>query len=219
LKIRRLLKRRWVWLPLLLLGLALVLIARPAIFLIGVALSDRDLRRPLPPGVQDDVSRLDATPVAEIWNMPAGDDAEQQLRDLLARAKRQRLYISIAGSRHSMGGQTLYPHGIQINMLTYHGMTLDAAHNLLYVQAGARWSEVVPFLDRHRLSVPVMQASNSFSVGGSLSVNCHGWQPGRLPIASTVESLCWPMERFSNVAGPKMLSCSPWPWEATACSE
>src|SRR6185295_17285694 len=29
---------------------------------------------------------------------------------------------------------------------------------------------------------------NSFSVGGSLSVNCHGWQPHQPPIASTVQS-------------------------------
>ena len=33
-----------------------------------------------------------------------------------------------------------------------------------------------------------MQSNNAFSVGGSLSVNCHGWQFDRPPIASTVES-------------------------------
>jgi FAD/FMN-containing dehydrogenase len=33
-----------------------------------------------------------------------------------------------------------------------------------------------------------MQSNNSFTVGGSLSVNCHGWQYGRPPIASTVRS-------------------------------
>jgi len=33
-----------------------------------------------------------------------------------------------------------------------------------------------------------MQSNNSFSVGGSLSVNCHGWQHGRPPISSTVVS-------------------------------
>ncbi len=34
-----------------------------------------------------------------------------------------------------------------------------------------------------------MQSNNDFSVGGSLSVNCHGWQHNSPPIASTVESL------------------------------
>jgi FAD/FMN-containing dehydrogenase len=31
-----------------------------------------------------------------------------------------------------------------------------------------------------------MQSNNSFSVGGSLSANCHGWQPASSPIVSTV---------------------------------
>jgi FAD/FMN-containing dehydrogenase len=34
-----------------------------------------------------------------------------------------------------------------------------------------------------------MQSNDGFSVGGSVSVNCHGWQPNRPPIASTVESI------------------------------
>ena len=33
-----------------------------------------------------------------------------------------------------------------------------------------------------------MQSNDSFSIGGSLSVNCHGWQLGRPPLVSTVES-------------------------------
>jgi FAD/FMN-containing dehydrogenase len=34
-----------------------------------------------------------------------------------------------------------------------------------------------------------MQSDNAFSVGGSLSVNCHGWQPNQPPIAATVVAL------------------------------
>jgi len=186
--IRWIRKRRWVWIPLIVLAIAFIFVGRPAFLLIRVAINDRDKRRQLPQGIADDVSRLNATHIAEFWDMPSSDDAEEQLRDLIARAKRQGLRVSIAGARHSMGGQTLYPNGIQINMLPYHRMTLDEGRNILEVQAGARWSDVVPFLDQHRRAVSVMQASNSFSVGGSLSVNCHGWQPGRAPIASTVES-------------------------------
>jgi FAD/FMN-containing dehydrogenase len=46
----------------------------------------------------------------------------------------------------------------------------------------------VPLLDGHGLSVGVMQSNDDFTVGGSISVNCHGWQHGKPPIASTVES-------------------------------
>jgi FAD/FMN-containing dehydrogenase len=67
-------------------------------------------------------------------------------------------------------------------------MSLDENKNLLHVQAGAKWSDIIPYLEQHGRSVAVMQSDNSFTVGGSLSVNCHGWQYDRPPIASTVES-------------------------------
>jgi len=182
------LRKRRVRIVLYLVVIVLLLVGRPLAFLIGVVLTDRDQLRPLPRGIVDDASRLDATHISEIWDMPAGDDAEDKLRDLLARAAREHLCVSIAGARHSMGGQTIYPDGIQINMLGYHRMNLDEKQNLLEVQSGARWAEIVPYLDRHARSVEVMQSNDSFSVGGSLSVNCHGWQPESPPIASTVES-------------------------------
>ena len=57
------------------------------------------------------------------------------------------------------------------------------------MQSGATWDEVIAYLDPLGLSVQVMQSNDSFTVGGSVSVNCHGWQYDRPPIASTVESL------------------------------
>jgi FAD/FMN-containing dehydrogenase len=68
-------------------------------------------------------------------------------------------------------------------------MTLDPEKRLLRVGAGALWSEVLQFLDKRGLSVVVMQSDSNFTVGGSLSVNCHGWAHGQPPIASTVECL------------------------------
>jgi FAD/FMN-containing dehydrogenase len=73
-------------------------------------------------------------------------------------------------------------------MLPFNRVTVDAGRRLVHAQAGARWSEIIPLLDARGLAIGVMQSDNAFSVGGSLSVNCHGWQPGRPPIASTVES-------------------------------
>lgn len=73
-----------------------------------------------------------------------------------------------------MGGQTIYPGGIEINMVPLRGMNLDESKSLLHVQAGTKWAEIIPYLDRYGRSVAVMQSDNSFTVGGSLSVNCHG---------------------------------------------
>jgi FAD/FMN-containing dehydrogenase len=43
-------------------------------------------------------------------------------------------------------------------------------------------------LDRDGWSIAVMQSNDDFTVGGSMSVNCHGWQPNSPPIASTIEA-------------------------------
>ena len=139
--------------------------------------------------VADDVSRLNATAVHQLWDIPSDEStAQSALRDLLKRAANSGMHLSIAGARHSMGGQTIAPGGIRVNMLRLKSMELDEKTDLLHVDAGALWADVIPYLDRHGRSVEVMQSDNSFTVGGSLSVNCHGWQYARPPIASTVES-------------------------------
>ena len=143
----------------------------------------------LPEGFVDDASRLNQTKVREVWKMPVDvEDPEGQLAGLLARARAEGLQVSIAGARHSMGGHTMYPGGIVVDMLPWRKMEWDEGKGVLWVQAGAMWSEVIAYLDPLGKSVGVMQSNDSFSVGGSVSVNCHGWQFGKPPISSTVES-------------------------------
>jgi FAD/FMN-containing dehydrogenase len=167
----------------------LLLFVGPILRLARTAYRDRNVIEKLPSGYADDVSRMNKAQIAETWDIPANPQkAEEQLRDLLQRAQASGLHVSIAGARHSMGGQTIYPGGIAINMLPFKAMELDERKNLLHVQAGAKWADVIPYLDKHGRSIEVMQSNNAFTVGGSLSVNCHGWQYGRPPIASTVES-------------------------------
>lgn len=183
-------RKRWVFV-LVAIGMLILagLLARPAMHLLRTASRDAvQLDRP-PAGYVDDASRLNQTEIAEVWEVPVDhEDPEGQLAELLARARTKGLQVSIAGARHTMGGHTIYPGGIAINMLPWNHMELDASRDLLKVQAGARWKDVIAYLDPLARSVAVMQSNNSFSVGGSISVNCHGWQYGRPPIASTVES-------------------------------
>ena len=183
-------RRRKTWLLALAVGTVALLVSLPPIFhLVRTAYRDRSVVEKLPAGFADDVSRLDKTQVAEIWDIPSDPrKGEDELRELLLKAQAAHLRVSIAGARHSMGGQTIYPGGIAINMLPFKGMKLDEDKNLLHVQAGAKWADIIPYLDQYGRSVAVMQSDNSFTVGGSLSVNCHGWQYDRPPIASTVES-------------------------------
>jgi len=149
----------------------------------------RDPRSPLPPTQvgRNDASRLYANE-AEVIRVPHDpDQATGVISATIRRASREHRIVSVSGARHSMGGHTFTPGGLVLDILDLNGLQLDESRNLLHVGAGARWSEVIPYLDRRGRSVKVMQASNDFSVGGSLSVNCHGWQHNSPPIASSVE--------------------------------
>jgi FAD/FMN-containing dehydrogenase len=128
---------------------------------------------------------MNRTAVAQLLEVRSEDD----VRRALAAARATGRKLSIAGRRHSMGGQTLGPGHVVLDMSRLRAMSLDAATGILTVGAGASWSDVQRFLDARGRAVLVMQSDNVFSVGGTLSVNAHGWQPRRPPIASTVESL------------------------------
>src|SRR6266545_820599 len=161
-------KTRW-WLlgfALLLLGMG-CFVVRPAFHLAKTWWNDKDEVTPPAVGHVDDASRLNETRVAQVWDIPADRTAaEQQLRDLLQWARTRGLRVAIAGARHSMGGHTIYPDGIVLNMLPFNHINLDTRTGILHVGAGARWSEVLPYLETHGCSVAVMQSNNSFSVGG-----------------------------------------------------
>jgi FAD/FMN-containing dehydrogenase len=161
----------------------------PAIFLTNVWWHDSAVALQPPSPGTDDASHLNSNRPAEVIavaNDPAV--AEQQLTELVKRASAEHLHLSISGARHSMGGHTIYPGGIVLDMLSFNRMSLDESTRILTVGAGAVWSAIIPFLDGRGYSVLVMQTNNDFSVGGSISVNCHGWQNNAPPIASTVES-------------------------------
>lgn len=182
-------KPRWRWAALLVVALVAIPSCRPALLLTRTALRDRDTRTATPPGFADDESRMSLTAVAETWRVPStAVEAERQLVGLVARARRERLPVSIAGARHSMGAHTIAADGLVVDMLPFREMTLSADGQILTVGAGALWRDVLPFLDRQGRSIAVMQSDASFSVGGSLSTNVHGWQVPFPPIASTVRS-------------------------------
>ena len=134
--------------------LLVILVAHPVFYLVKTAWNDRNEIVPTAPGKINDASRLDETSVAKIWKIPTDEKAaEEQLAGLLQFAHTNHLKVSIAGARHSMGGHVIYPDGIVIDMLAFNRMELDGTNLVLHVQAGARWSEVIPFLNKHGLAL------------------------------------------------------------------
>ena len=60
---------------------------------------------------------------------------------------------------------------------------------IIKVQAGIRWCDIQHHIDQHDLSIKIMQTYANFTVGGSLSVNCHGRYLGLGPVILSVKSL------------------------------
>lgn len=156
--------------------------------------TDSRFSLPEPSAGQSDFSRLThAHPAATI--IPDRDPARaiEQLRDLVRQTASQHGKITIAGSRHSMGGHTLLDGSLCIDMRCdgfrhIDPVTVRDSVPIVHVGAGATWHELLTTLDRQGWSVAVMQSNDDFTIGGSMSVNCHGWQPNSAPIASTVEA-------------------------------
>jgi decaprenylphospho-beta-D-ribofuranose 2-oxidase len=136
------------------------------------------------PNTLNDVARLNRTEVREVIQ-PTN---ENEIRDAVLHAAAIGAKVTIAGKRHSMGGQTLYPNSIALDMLRFNRIiSLDEQNKILTIQSGATWNDVQQFLNPHGLAVLVMQGPNVFTVGGSISVNAHGWDMRHGPAGASVE--------------------------------
>lgn len=145
----------------------------------------------VPEALLNDASRLNPTPVrGVIFAGSSATSTAEVLTPLLRRiAEGQDPALAVCGVRHSMGGQSLLRDGWILDMQRLSGVELDTARRVMRVGAGATWREIIPILNAAGLAPTVMQSNHDFSVGGSLSVNCHGWHTNSPPIAGTVQSL------------------------------
>ena len=175
-------------------GAALLIVLSYAALVGYTWLTDSRSSLPEPSAGERDFSRLaHARPATTI--LPVRDTAVaiDQLRGLVRQTSLHQGKITIAGARHSMGGHTLLDGSLSIDMRCDAFRHIDPVAvrdgvPVVRVGAGATWHELLTALDREGFSVAVMQSNDDFTIGGSISVNCHGWQPNSPPIASTVEA-------------------------------
>jgi FAD/FMN-containing dehydrogenase len=98
--------------------------------------------------------------------------------------------IAIGGGRYSMGGQTATPDGVQLDLRELRGVVaFSPRERTITVRAGTRWRDVQRAIDGAGLAVKVMQTYNTFTVGGTLSVNAHGRYMGGGPVIGTVRAI------------------------------
>ena len=161
----------------------------PTFHLLKTKWNEKEIGIEIPKGFTNDASQLNLTKIDTIIPVPNDKKGiEIQLKKVLKYAKENNLKISIAGAKHSMGGHTIYPNGIVLNMLPYKQMKLDTANDILTIGSGALWEDALKYLDKYGKSIAIMQAFSSFSIGGSISVNGHGWQKDVPPISASVIS-------------------------------
>jgi FAD/FMN-containing dehydrogenase len=113
----------------------------------------------------------------------------EQLRAALQDARRRGLKVSISGSRHSQGGHTYVPGGVVLDMRGMNRIrAIDSDRMTITVEGGATWDEVQRAIAPRGLAVKVMQSSNIFTVGGTLSANAHGRDVDVTQVVEVVES-------------------------------
>lgn len=121
----------------------------------------------------DDASHLNRSIVEEIRFPRNVAEVIKAVRDAQSTNKK----ISLSGIRHSMGGQALGLNTLHLDMTQMDSVRYNDADQTVTVGPGATWRQVQTSLSQHGRAVRVMQDSNIFSVGGSLSVNAHGKDP------------------------------------------
>ncbi len=157
------------------------LLLKSAAFGATVALSGCAARVPQPN--VDDVTQIDRVYVDRILR----PTTTEQIQAALASGRGA---ISIGGGRYSMGDQIAAENSLHLDMRGMNRLlAFDPAARTVRVQSGMTWRDLQDIVDPHELSVKVMQSYCNFTVGGSISVNCHGRYVGKGPIINTVRAL------------------------------
>jgi FAD/FMN-containing dehydrogenase len=133
--------------------------------------------------IVNDVTQLNPVRVMAIVAPTSVEEVQEAMR-------RTSGPVSIGGGRFSMGGQTASPGSLHFDMRTMNRvLSFSPGERTIRVQAGTRWCDIQKFVDPHDLSVKIMQTYANFTVGGALSVNCHGRYVGLGPLVLSVRSL------------------------------
>ena len=133
----------------------------------------------------NDISGLNPTYVQEV----VAEHEEEGLVQAVQVAKDEGLKVSIAGKKHSMGGHAFYDRALVLDMTGFNKVLgVDEEAKVVTVQSGATWKDVIEYVNDYDLAVQVMQAYNTFTIGGSMSVNVHESDPRFGSMIETVKS-------------------------------
>jgi FAD/FMN-containing dehydrogenase len=135
-------------------------------------------------GTINDISCLDRTAVYGIVRITTVED----IKNALQFARENKLRVSMAGMKHSMGGQAFFKNNLVLDMKEFKAIQLNEAEKTITVESGATWHAIQDFLHPN-YAVKSMQSTDIFTVGGSISVNAHGMDHLAGSVGSSIRSM------------------------------
>ncbi len=141
--------------------------------------------------VNDVHSKLNATRVAEVVR-PA---FPEEIQSVIFRARREGQSISMAGGRHSMGGQQFATDAIHVDTQCMNRvLDFDPNAGTIKVEAGIQWPKLMrdlASLSKNSAKWGIRQkptGTDDISIGGSMSSNIHGRGLHHQPFIQDIES-------------------------------
>lgn len=114
---------------------------------------------------------------------------KQDVVDIIMQAAADGMKVMPMGAGRSQGKQFLPDTGeksIILDLSQLKDIVIDDESKTVTVGAGALWSDIQQAANHKKLALQVMQASNVFSVGGSIGTNIHGWDHIQGVLANTI---------------------------------
>lgn len=134
----------------------------------------------------------------KLYSVAADERIPETIGDvqkIVMEASREGKKVAVVGAGMSQGKQALPPESAQgkrnivLNLKKLKNISIDKTRRVATVRGPVTWGELQNEANQFGLAVQVMQASNVFSIPGSLSVNCHGWDHRTGPVGNTVRSI------------------------------
>lgn len=138
-------------------------------------------------------SQLNPTNVARV----AHPTTLEGLLEVVQQATRSSMSLSVAGSRHAMGGQQFAAQQGHVDMTGLNRVLhADAQRGLLQIEAGANWHHIIAASHQMRATGETSWAIrqkqtgvDDVTLGGSISANAHGRGLLMQPLGADIEDL------------------------------
>jgi FAD/FMN-containing dehydrogenase len=142
--------------------------------------------------VNDVHSQLNRTRVRELLTPRTQDE----LAEIVGRAAKQKIAISVSGCRHSMGGQEFATDSFCIDTRQVaRVISFDRERGFIEAEAGLQWPQLIRYYlnaqgdTSKQWGIAQKQTgADTFTLGGSLSSNVHGRGLMMRPLISDIES-------------------------------